>query len=82
MATSIYAILRRPFYHTQEGASFCFIPPFAYTMNGFGEEEVMDQKLDISEKANLPIFQFFQIPIKGMKTQTLILESYNLLILK
>ena len=38
MATSIYAILRRPFYHTQEGASFCFIPPFAYTMNGFGEE--------------------------------------------
>ena len=51
-------------------------------MHGFGEEEVMDQKLDISEKANLPIFQFFQIPIKGMKTQTLILESYNLLILK
>ena len=30
--------LRKPFYHTQEGASFCFIPPFAYTMNGFGEE--------------------------------------------
>ena len=51
-------------------------------MHGFGEEEVMDQKLDISEKANLPIFQFFQIPIKGVKTQNPFLESYNLLILK
>lgn len=41
IATSIYAILRRPSYHTQEGSSLCFIPPFAYTMNGLGEEEVV-----------------------------------------